>query len=197
MSLQVNLEQPEEWMLRQKQSHTQGQKLPALKNNVKLSPDTPHTRHKHKRAGSLRAQHALLLPPCGEDANLQGSWVAVRLPPAGLLDELAEELVLKLGVGQTHLQGTLGQRNVVVDGWSVDGHVDEQLTGLRREATEREGRDGTSCVCLCVCLCTLKSLTASVCRACEGSVVSGDDRASLLKHRVGCLQLWAPERQRV
>lgn len=77
----------------------------------------------------------LVLPPCGVNANLQGSWVAVRLPPAGLLDELAEELVLKLGVGQTHLQGTLGQRDVVVDGWSIDGHVDEELTGLRRKVS--------------------------------------------------------------
>lgn len=128
--------------------------------------------------------------------------MAVRLPPAGLFDELAEELVLKLRVGQTHLQGTLGQRDVVVDGWGVDGHVDEQLTGLRR------GGDRTMCDSTLrdgtwdrrrrrVCVCTLKSFTASVCRACEGSVVRGDDRASLLKHRVGCLQLWEPERQRV
>lgn len=43
--------------------------------------------------------------------------------------------------------------------------------------------------------CTLKSLTASVCRACEGSVVRGDDRASLLKHNMGCLQIWESERQ--
>lgn len=158
-------------------------------------------------AVSQAGQHALLLSACGEDANLQGSCVAVRLPPAGLFDELAEELVLKLGVGQAHLQGTLGQRDVVVDGWSVDGHVDEQLTGLRREATERERRAtrcyGTGLVTFrqnqttVVCVCTLKSFTASVCRACEGSVVRGDDRASLLKHRAGCLQLWEPERQRV
>lgn len=58
--------------------------------------------------------------------------MAVRLPLAGLLDELAEELVVQLGVGQAHLQGALGQRHVVVDGGSVDGHVDEELTGLRR-----------------------------------------------------------------
>lgn len=58
--------------------------------------------------------------------------MAVRLPPLSLLDELAEELVLKLWVGQTHLQGTLGQRDVVVDGWSVDGHVDEKLTSLKK-----------------------------------------------------------------
>lgn len=56
--------------------------------------------------------------------------MAVRLPPAGLLDELAEELVLQLGVGQAHLQGALGQRHVVVDGGGVDGHVDEELAGL-------------------------------------------------------------------
>lgn len=114
--------------------------------------------------------------------------MAVRLPPAGLLDELAEELVLKLGVSQANLQSALGQRHVVVDRWSVDGHVDEQLTRLRSEtAVERAPgispdnaapRDGT-----------LKSLTASVCRACEGSVVRGDARASLLKHIMGCLQL--------
>lgn len=42
---------------------------------------------------------------------------------------------------------------------------------------------------------TLKSLMASVCRACEGSVVRGDDKASLLKHSTGCLQLWDAERQ--
>ena len=76
-----------------------------------------------------------MLPLCGVNANLQGSWLAVWLPPASLLDELAEELVLKLGVGQTHLQGALGQRDVVVDGWSIDGHVDEKLTGLRRRVS--------------------------------------------------------------
>lgn len=78
-------------------------------------------------------KHTLVLPPCGEDANLQGSRVAVWLPPAGLFNELAEELVLELGVGQTHLQGTLGQRDMVVYGRSIDGHVDEELTSLRRE----------------------------------------------------------------
>lgn len=73
-----------------------------------------------------------LLPPCGEETDLQRARLDVRLPPAGLLDELAEELVLQLRVGQTHLQGTLGQRHVVIDGRGVDGHVDEQLTSLRR-----------------------------------------------------------------
>lgn len=34
---------------------------------------------------------------------------------------------------------------------------------------------------------TLKSLMASVCKACEGRVVRGVDRASLLKHNMGCL----------
>lgn len=63
--------------------------------------------------------------------------MAVRLPFAGLLDELAEKLVLKLGVGQAHLQGTLGQGDVVIDGWSIDGHVNEELTSLR-------GDDGQS-----------------------------------------------------
>lgn len=43
---------------------------------------------------------------------------------------------------------------------------------------------------------TLKSFTASVCRACDGSVVRGDVRASLLKHNMGCLQLWESKRQR-
>lgn len=64
---------------------------------------------------------------------LQGPRLALGLPLAGLFDELAEELVLKLRVGQTHLQSTLGQGHVVVDGRSIDGHVDEKLTGLRRE----------------------------------------------------------------
>lgn len=54
-----------------------------------------------------------------------------RLSQAGLLDELTEELVLELRVGQTHLQSALGQRDVVIDGRSVDGHVDEELAGLR------------------------------------------------------------------
>lgn len=85
-------------------------------------------------------QHNLLLPPCGGDTDLQRTRVAVRLPLAGLLDELAEELVVQLGVGQAHLQGALGQRHVVVDGGSVDGHVDEELTGLRRggQSTHRD-----------------------------------------------------------
>lgn len=63
--------------------------------------------------------------------------MAVWLPLAGLLDELAEKLILKLGVGQAHLQGTLGQGDVVVDGRSIDGNVNEELTSLR-------GRDGES-----------------------------------------------------
>lgn len=45
----------------------------------------------------------LLLPPGGEHAHLQRSRLALRLPLCGLLDELAEELVLKLRVSQTHL----------------------------------------------------------------------------------------------
>lgn len=35
-------------------------------------------------------QHGLLLPPCGENTNLQGTWMALWLPLAGLFDELAE-----------------------------------------------------------------------------------------------------------
>ncbi len=62
----------------------------------------------------------------------------VWLPPLGLFNELAEELILKLRVGQTHLQGTLGQRDMVVDGRSIDGHVDEELTSLRREMIVEE-----------------------------------------------------------
>lgn len=76
-----------------------------------------------------------MLPPSGGDTDLQRSRVAVRLPPTGLLDELAEELVLKLGVSQTNLQSALGQRHMVVDSRSIDGHVDEQLTRLRSETT--------------------------------------------------------------
>lgn len=34
MSLEVDLEQPEEGMLRQEESHTQGQELPALQCNT-------------------------------------------------------------------------------------------------------------------------------------------------------------------
>ena len=64
--------------------------------------------------------------------------MAVRLPLPRLLYELAEELVLKLGVRQTHLQCTLGQRDVVVDGRSIDGHVDEKLTSLRKTEDEKE-----------------------------------------------------------
>lgn len=56
----------------------------------------------------------------------------MRLPPAGLLDELAKEFILQLWVGQTHLQGTLGKRDMVVDSWGINGHIDEKLTSLRR-----------------------------------------------------------------
>lgn len=59
------------------------------------------------------------------------------LPPAGLLDELTKELVLKLRVGQTHLQSTLGQRHMVIDSRGINGHVDEKLTGLRRDRHRR------------------------------------------------------------
>lgn len=73
-----------------------------------------------------------MLPPGGGTTDLQGSCVAVRLPFAGLLDQLAKQLVLQLWVGQTHLQGALGQGDVVVDGRRINGNVDKQLTGLRR-----------------------------------------------------------------
>ena len=42
LSFEVNLEQPEERMLRQKQSDAQGQKLPALRNDTEIQCD--HTR---------------------------------------------------------------------------------------------------------------------------------------------------------
>lgn len=50
-----------------------------------------------------------VLPPTGHYTDLQGSWVTMGLPSMGLFDELAEELVLKLRMGQTNLQGTLSQ----------------------------------------------------------------------------------------
>lgn len=78
-----------------------------------------------------------MLPPCGVDTDLHRAWVAVRMPLAGLFDELAEELVVQLGVGQAHLQGTLSQRDVVVDGRSVDGHVDKKLTRLTGESASQ------------------------------------------------------------
>lgn len=56
--------------------------------------------------------------------------MALWLLHAGLLHELAKELVLKLWMGQADLQGALSQRDVVVDGRSVDSDVDEKLTGL-------------------------------------------------------------------
>lgn len=55
----------------------------------------------------------------------------MRLPPACLFDELAVDLVLQLGVCETHLQCTLRQRHVVVYGWSVDDHVNKELTCLQ------------------------------------------------------------------
>lgn len=76
------------------------------------------TLFRHMRVGSVlpvlivsvsRTQLGLLLPPCGKDTHLQGSRMPVWLPPAGLFYKLAEELILKLRMGQTHLQGTLGQ----------------------------------------------------------------------------------------
>lgn len=36
---------------------------------------------------------------------------------------------------------------------------------------------------------------ASVCKACDGRVVRGVDRASLLKHNMGCLHTWKPEEE--
>lgn len=68
--------------------------------------------------------------------------MAVGLSLAGLLDELTEELVLQLRVGQAHLQGALGQRHMVVDGGRVDRHVDKELTGLSTVEQERERERG-------------------------------------------------------
>lgn len=53
-------------------------------------------------------------------------------PLVGLLDELTVHFVLELRVRQAHLQGILGQRGVVIHGWRLNQHVDEELTGLRR-----------------------------------------------------------------
>lgn len=63
--------------------------------------------------------------------------VVVRRPLVGLLDELTVHLILQLRVSQAHLQSILGQRRVVVDGWRLDQHVDEELTGLRRKDEEK------------------------------------------------------------
>ena len=72
---------------------------------------------------------------------LQWPRLAVGLSLAGLLDELAEELVLQLWVGQAHLQGTLGQGHVIVDGRRVDGHVDEELAGLSAAGHKKRKRE--------------------------------------------------------
>lgn len=42
---------------------------------------------------------------------------------------------------------------------------------------------------------TLNSLMASVCRACEGSVVRGEDSPSLVKHSIWCFQRGDPEKE--
>ena len=57
----------------------------------------------------------------------------MRRPPIGLFDQLTVHLILKLGMSQAHLQGILGQRGVVVDGWGLDQHVDKKLTRLGKE----------------------------------------------------------------
>lgn len=83
VSLQVNLEQPEERMLRQKQSHTQGEKLPALKNNISRSPDKLHTSQKQasKRAGSLRERRGFT----GRTTRAAAVSVRRGRQPAGVL----------------------------------------------------------------------------------------------------------------
>lgn len=54
-------------------------------------------------------------------------------PAVGLLNQLAIHFVLQFWVGQAHLQSILGQRGVVIDGWRLNQHVDEELTGLQEE----------------------------------------------------------------
>lgn len=143
---QVKLKQPQERMLRQKQADTQGQQLPSLQREEQRSAQSHMKQLQTDRTtenllGSTRLNTTDLKflcedicprPPAAEDTtNLQRSWVSQRPSQAGLLDELTEQLVLELRVGQAHLQGTLGQRDVVIDGRSVDGHLDEELAGLR------------------------------------------------------------------
>lgn len=55
----------------------------------------------------------------------------MRRPTVGLLDQLTVHFTLELWVCQAHLQCILGKRGVVVDGWRLHQHVDEELTGLR------------------------------------------------------------------
>lgn len=174
MLLEVSLEKPQKRMLRHKQTHTQRQELPALKNQETKTQNKQHGRHEKQEdpvwtlltsistSGSQHQHHNIIspdrirrnrwnipallnvvvsfipdelqcrstkthhvcfgvqnapakentcavLPPSGDHTDLQGSWRAMGLPPTGLFDELAEELVLKLGVSQTDLQSALGQ----------------------------------------------------------------------------------------
>lgn len=59
--------------------------------------------------------------------------VVVWRPAVGLLDKLTVHFILQLRVGQAHLQSILGQRGVVIHGWRLDQHVDEELAGLQRK----------------------------------------------------------------
>ena len=71
-------------------------------------------------------------PPCGGSVYLQGPWLSWWLSLPGLLDQLTVELILQLRVCQAHLQSTLGQRHMVVDGRGINGYVDEELTRLKQ-----------------------------------------------------------------
>ena len=70
---------------------------------------------------------------------LQGSGLSLGLSLTRLFDELTEELILKLRVGQTHLQSTLGQGDVVVNGRGIDGHIDKELARLEKSEKEIQG----------------------------------------------------------
>lgn len=72
--------------------------------------------------------------------HLQWAWLFLRLPPACLFDELAVDLVLQLGVCETHLQCTLCQCHMIVYGWSVDDYINKELACLQY-------RDGVGITC--------------------------------------------------
>lgn len=118
VALQVLFQVPQEVLLREKESDTQRQQLPALWES---------------------REHPFYDQPPGVDnkttsccARLR-QGVVVRRPLVGLLDELTVHLILELRVRQAHLQSVLSQRGVVIHGGRLHQHVDEELAGLREK----------------------------------------------------------------
>lgn len=134
VSFKMNLQIPQNRGCGQEKTNTQSQKLPSLCSRKCKQVKTYPCGFDPKVRTDTNQNQSLPLVVCVHitkvSSNLQGFRRLVWLPLACLFDKLAVDLVLQLWMGETHLESTLGKSHVIIYGWSVNGHVNEELTRL-------------------------------------------------------------------